>query len=307
MAIQTILPSELSIPDLQRTLQFAVGPRPIALVSSVNREGLVNLSPFSFFNIFSTNPPILVFSPARRVRDNSTKDTLNNVLEVPEVVIHSVSHSMVEQTSLSSTEYARGINEFTKAGFTQVASTHVAPPRVAEAPVALECRVNEVVALGDGPGAGNLVICEVIAIHINDRVLDDEGRLDQDRLDLVGRLGGDWYVRAHGDALFEVEKPLATKGIGVDALPRSVRLSTVLTGNDLGKLGNVELLPLQSDVEEFMQHHRIQTIFRQYADPIERREALHQYAKEQLDKGKVHKAWKALLVDRLNTHSTDDE
>ena len=307
MAIQTILPSELSIPDLQRTLQFAVGPRPIALVSSVNREGLVNLSPFSFFNIFSTNPPILVFSPARRIRDNSTKDTLNNVLEVPEVVIHSVSHSMVEQTSLSSTEYARGINEFTKAGFTQVASTHVAPPRVAEAPVALECRVNEVVALGDGPGAGNLVICEVIAIHINDQVLDDEGRLDQDRLDLVGRLGGDWYVRAHGDALFEVEKPLATKGIGVDALPRSVRLSTVLTGNDLGKLGNVELLPLQSDVEEFMQHHRIQTIFRQYADPIERREALHQYAKEQLDKGKVHKAWKALLVDRLNTHSTDDE
>jgi flavin reductase (DIM6/NTAB) family NADH-FMN oxidoreductase RutF len=307
MAIQTILPSELSIPDLQRTLQFAVGPRPIALVSSVNREGLVNLSPFSFFNIFSTNPPILVFSPARRVRDNSTKDTLNNVLEVPEIVIHSVSHSMVEQTSLSSTEYARGINEFTKAGFTQVASTHVAPPRVAEAPVALECRVNEVVALGDGPGAGNLVICEVIAIHINDQVLDDEGRLDQDRLDLVGRLGGDWYVRAHGDALFEVEKPLATKGIGVDALPRSVRLSTVLTGNDLGKLGNVELLPLQSDVEEFMQHHRIQTIFRQYADPIERREALHQYAKEQLDKGKVHKAWKALLVDRLNTHSTDDE
>lgn len=307
MAIQTILPSELSIPDLQRTLQFAVGPRPIALVSSVNRDGLVNLSPFSFFNIFSTNPPILVFSPARRVRDNSTKDTLNNVLEVPEVVIHSVSHSMVEQTSLSSTEYARGINEFTKAGFTQVASTHVAPPRVAEAPVALECRVNEVVALGDGPGAGNLVICEVIAIHINDQVLDDDGRLDQDRLDLVGRLGGDWYVRAHGDALFEVEKPLATKGIGVDALPRSVRLSTVLTGNDLGKLGNVELLPLQSDVEEFMQHHRIQTIFRQYADPIERREALHQYAQEQLDKGKVHKAWKALLVDRLNTHSTDDE
>jgi flavin reductase (DIM6/NTAB) family NADH-FMN oxidoreductase RutF len=248
-----------------------------------------------------------VFSPARRVRDNSTKDTLNNVLEVPEVVIHAVSHAMVEQTSLSSTEYARGVNEFTKAGFTQVESTHVSPPRVAEAPVALECRVNDVVALGEGPGAGNLVICEVVAIHINDDVLDEDGRLDQDRLDLVGRLGGDWYVRAHGDALFEVEKPLATKGIGVDSLPRSVRMSTVLTGNDLGKLGNVELLPLQSDVEEFMQHHRIQTIFRQYADPIERREALHQYAKEQLDKGKVHKAWKALLVDRLNTHSTDDE
>ncbi len=307
MAVQTLTPSDLSISDLQRTLQFAVGPRPIALVSSVDRDGNVNLSPFSFFNLFSSNPPILVFSPARRVRDNSTKDTLNNVLQVPEVVIHAVSHSMVEQTSLSSTEYARGVNEFVKAGFTAVASTHVAPPRVAEAPVALECQVNDVVALGDGPGAGNLVICEVVAIHLDDRVLDEDGRLDQDRLDLVGRLGGDWYVRAQGDALFEVEKPIATRGIGVDALPRSVRMSTVLTGNDLGKLGNIEMLPLQSEVEEFMQHHRMQTIFRQYADPIERREALHQYAKEQLDKGKVRKAWKTLLVDRLNTHSSDEE
>ena len=307
MSVQTLTPSDLSTSDLQRTLQFAVGPRPIALVSSINREGQVNLSPFSFFNLFSSNPPILVFSPARRVRDNSTKDTLNNVLQVPEVVIHAVSHSMVEQTSLSSTEYPTGTNEFTKAGFTQVASKYVAPPRVAEAPVALECRVNDVVALGDGPGAGNLVICEVVAIHIDSRVLDEDGRLDQDRLDLVGRLGGDWYVRAQGDALFEVEKPIATRGIGVDALPRSVRLSTILTGNDLGKLGNIEMLPLQSEVEEFMQHHRIQSIFRQYADPIERREALHQYAQEQLEKGKIRKAWKALLVDRLNTHHTDEE
>ncbi|MBM3433593.1 MAG: flavin reductase family protein [Bacteroidetes bacterium] len=307
MSVLTLTPSDLSTTDLQRTLQFAVGPRPIALVSSINREGQVNLSPFSFFNLFSSNPPILVFSPARRVRDNSTKDTLNNVLQVPEVVIHAVSHAMVEQTSLSSTEYPSGTNEFIKAGFTQVASSHVAPPRVAEAPVALECQVNDVVALGDGPGAGNLVICEVLAIHIDSSVLDEDGRLDQDRLDLVGRLGGDWYVRAKGDALFEVEKPIATRGIGVDALPRSVRLSTILTGNDLGKLGNIEMLPLQSEVEEFMQHHRIQTIFRQYADPIERREALHQYAKEQLEKGKVRKAWKALLVDRLNTHSSDEE
>jgi len=307
MSVLTLTPSDLSTTDLQRTLQFAVGPRPIALVSSINREGQVNLSPFSFFNLFSSNPPILVFSPARRVRDNSTKDTKNNVLQVPEVVIHAVSHAMVEQTSLSSTEYPSGTNEFIKAGFTQVASSHVAPPRVAEAPVALECQVNDVVALGDGPGAGNLVICEVLAIHIDSSVLDEDGRLDQDRLDLVGRLGGDWYVRAKGDALFEVEKPIATRGIGVDALPRSVRLSTILTGNDLGKLGNIEMLPLQSEVEEFMQHHRIQTIFRQYADPIERREALHQYAKEQLEKGKVRKAWKALLVDRLNTHSSDEE
>jgi flavin reductase (DIM6/NTAB) family NADH-FMN oxidoreductase RutF len=307
MSVLTLTPSDLSTSDLQRTLQFAVGPRPIALVSSINREGQVNLSPFSFFNLFSSNPPILVFSPARRVRDNSTKDTLNNVLQVPEVVIHAVSHAMVEQTSLASTEYPTGVNEFVKAGFTEIASSHVAPPRVAEAPVALECRVNDVVALGDGPGAGNLVICEVLAIHIDSRVLDEDGRLDQDRLDLVGRLGGDWYVRAQGDALFEVEKPIATRGIGVDALPRSVRLSTILTGNDLGKLGNIEMLPLQSEVEEFMLHHRIQSIFRQYADPIERREALHQYAKEQLEKGKIRKAWKTLLVDRLNTHHSDEE
>jgi hypothetical protein len=152
-----------------------------------------------------------------------------------------------------------------------------------------------------------LVVCEVIAIHIDDSILDEDGQLDQDRLDLVGRLGGDWYVRAHGDALFEVEKPVTTLGIGVDALPRSVRLSTVLTGNDLGKLGNTEMLPLQIEIEEFMQHHRINAIFRLHVDPIERREALHLYAKEQLDKGKVHKAWKALLVDRLNTHNTDTE
>lgn len=307
MAVQTLIPSELSIQDLQRTLQFAVGPRPIALVSSINRLGQVNLSPFSYFNIFSTNPPILIFAPSQRLRDGGSKDSLLNVKEVPEVVVHAVSHAMVEQTSLSSTSYERGVNEFIKSGFTALPSTHVAPPRVAESPVALECRVNEVIALGEGPGAGNLVVCEVIAIHIDERILDEDGRLDQDRLDLVGRLGGDWYVRAHGEALFEVEKPVTTLGIGVDALPRSVRLSTVLTGNDLGKLGNTEMLPLQIEIEEFMQHHRINAIFRLHVDPIERREALHLYAKEQLEKGKVHKAWKALLVDRLNTHNTDTE
>ena len=194
MAVQTLIPSELSIQDLQRTLQFAVGPRPIALVSSINRLGQVNLSPFSYFNIFSTNPPILIFAPSQRLRDGGSKDSLLNVKEVPEVVVHAVSHAMVEQTSLSSTSYERGVNEFIKSGFTALPSTHVAPPRVAESPVALECRVNEVIALGEGPGAGNLVVCEVIAIHIDERILDEDGRLDQDRLDLVGRLGGDWYV-----------------------------------------------------------------------------------------------------------------
>ena len=254
-------PEELSIPDLQRTLQFAVGPRPIALASTVDRDGRVNLSPFSFYNVFSTNPPILVFSPALRGRDGSSKDTLQNVLAVPEVVIHSVSHAMVEQTSLSSTEYATGVNEFAKAGFTAIPSTHVQPPRVAEAPVAMECEVIEVKALGDGPSAGNLVICEVKLIHIHSSVLDEEGRLDQNQLDLVGRLGGDWYVRANGDALFEVEKPIATRGIGVDALPPSIQKSTILSGNDLGRLGNVEMLPTEEEIAEFATHRRIREIF----------------------------------------------
>ena len=294
-------PQELSIQDLQRTLQFAIGPRPIALVSSVDHDGRVNLSPFSFYNVFSTNPPIVVFSPARRGRDGSTKHTLNNVLAVPEVVIHSVSHAMVEQTSLSSTEYEAGINEFVKAGFSEVASQLVQPPRVAEAPVAMECEVLEVKELGKGPGAGNLVICEVKLIHINNAVLDKEGRLDQDQLDLVGRLGGDWYVRANGDALFEVEKPLATKGIGVDALPKPIRNSTILNGNDLGRLGNVEMLPMEEEVLEFATHRRIREIFNHTTNPIERREMLHNYAKEALALNKVKKAWKILLTDRLNT------
>ena len=293
-------PEELSIPDLQRTLQFAVGPRPIALASTVDRDGRVNLSPFSFYNVFSTNPPILVFSPALRGRDGSSKDTLQNVLAVPEVVIHSVSHAMVEQTSLSSTEYATGVNEFAKAGFTAIPSTHVQPPRVAEAPVAMECEVIEVKALGDGPSAGNLVICEVKLIHIHSSVLDEEGRLDQNQLDLVGRLGGDWYVRANGDALFEVEKPIATRGIWVDALPPSIQKSTILSGNDLGRLGNVEMLPTEEEIAEFATHRRIREIFEQTSDRIERREMLHHYAKEALELSKVKKAWKILLTDRLN-------
>ena len=293
-------PEELSIPDLQRTLQFAVGPRPIALASTVDRDGRVNLSPFSFYNVFSTNPTILVFSPALRGRDGSSKDTLQNVLAVPEVVIHSVSHAMVEQTSLSSTEYATGVNEFAKAGFTAIPSTHVQPPRVAEAPVAMECEVIEVKALGDGPSAGNLVICEVKLIHIHSSVLDEEGRLDQNQLDLVGRLGGDWYVRANGDALFEVEKPIATRGIGVDALPPSIQKSTILSGNDLGRLGNVEMLPTEEEIAEFATHRRIREIFEQTSDRIERREMLHHYAKEALELSKVKKAWKILLTDRLN-------
>jgi flavin reductase (DIM6/NTAB) family NADH-FMN oxidoreductase RutF len=296
----TLNPEEISLKNLQRTLQFAIGPRPIALVSSVNSEGDVNLSPFSFYNIFSSNPPILIFSPARRGRDGSTKNTLDNVLSVPEVVIHSVSAEMVHQTSLSSTEYDSGINEFIKAGFESIASDIVQPPRIKSAPIAMECHVKEVRALGDGPGAGNLVICEIHKIHIQEKVLDENGKLDQDKLNLVGRLGGDWYVNASGEALFEVEKPVKNKGIGVDAIPKSIRNSTVLTGNNLGQLGNIQILPQEADVIAFLNHHRIESIFNETSDAFERRELIHLYAKELLELGKVEKAWKALLIDGLN-------
>ena len=297
----TLNPDDLTTKDLQRTLQFAIGPRPIALVSSINRKGDINLSPFSFFNIFSTNPPILIFSPSRRGRDASTKHTLDNVMSIPEVVIHSVSQSMVYQTSLSSTEYDAETNEFLKAGFESIPSLSVQPPRIKNAPIAMECKVNEVKALGNGPGAGNLVICEIKKIHVHEEVLDDDGKLDQDKLSLVGRLGGDWYVHAAGDALFEVEKPIANKGIGIDVLPKAIRNSTILSGNNLGQLGNIEILPEENDVISFSQHHRIESIFNETSDAMERRELIHIYAKELLELGKVKKAWKALLVDGLNT------
>ncbi|MBT3364487.1 MAG: flavin reductase family protein [Flavobacteriales bacterium] len=298
----TIDPQVISTQDLQRTLQFAVGPRPIALVSTINDDGQVNLSPFSFYNIFSTNPPILVFSPARRVRDNSTKHSLENVIATGEAVIHSVSFDMVQQVSLSSTEYGKGVNEFIKAGFTEVPSDLVAPPRVAEAAVAMECKVLDVIALGDQGGAGNLVMCEIKRIHLSESVLDEEGRLDQDKLDLVARLGGDWYSRSNADALFEVEKPLRTIGIGIDALPKALRQSNILTGNDLAKLGNVERI--QAYNETIMEQPRIQAIFDDNRDAMERREAIHIYAKELLDEDQINDAWAVLLIDGLNSQPT---
>jgi len=227
----------------------AVAPRPICFASTVDGEGNVNLSPFSYFNVFSANPPIMIFSPARRVRDNSTKHTLENILKTKEVVINIVSHAMVHQVSLSSTEYAKGINEFTKAGFTEVASEKIKPPRVAEAPVQFECKVNDVIALGEEGGAGNLIIAEVVQMHIDETILDNDGKIDPVKIDTVSRLGGNWYSRAKA-GLFEVEKPIRTLGIGVDVLPESIRSSKILTGNDLGMLGNVEKLPTVEEILE---------------------------------------------------------
>jgi flavin reductase (DIM6/NTAB) family NADH-FMN oxidoreductase RutF len=278
----------------------AIGPRPIALASTIDVNGNPNLSPFSYFNVFSSNPPILIFSPARRVRNNTTKDTLHNAQSSGEVVINVVSHSIVQQVSLSSTEYDTGVNEFVKSGLTPVVSDIVKPFRVKESPVQLECKVNEIVALGDNGGAGNLIICEVVKMHIEDSILDEKGAIDPVKIDLVGRMGGNWYCRANGDALFEVEKPLATKGIGVDQIPTRIQQSIFLNGNDLGMLGNVERLPSDEELQDFAKTDGVQGVFSSSTDGLEVREGLHLLAKEYLKEGKVSKAWKALLCDKLN-------
>ena len=287
----TLDPKELSPMKLQSYLQSAIAPRPIAFASTIDKNGKPNLSPFSFFNIFSSNPPILVFSPARRVRDNSIKHTLINCQDTKQVVINVVNYEMVQQMSLSSTEYPDGVNEFIKAGFTAIPSEIVKPYRVAESPVQFECKVNEIIALGNEGGAGNMIICEVVKIHINEVVLDENGTIDPMKIDLVSRLGGNWYSRAN-KGLFEVEKPLATLGIGVDAIPNFIKESPVFNGNDLGKLGNVESLPTEEEITIFVkQNFEVKGVLS--ADDETKK---HQLAKEYLDKNEVLTAWKVLLA-----------
>ena len=273
--MKSLYPQDISPMQLQGILQNAVSPRPIALASTVNKSGDVNLSPFSFYNVFSSNPPILIFSPARRVRDNTTKHTLENVLEVPEVVIGVVNYAMVQQVSLSSTEYAEGVNEFVKSGLTMKKSELVRPPLIAESPVNFECRVVETKPLGTGGGAGNLVICEVLKIKIKKKFFNYIGTLNQIKLDVVARLGGNWYSRNTKENLFEVPKPLVSQGIGYDELPVEIKNSTVFTGNDLGMLSNVESLP--------------GTVF--FAD-----EDVHRKAQKLLIEQRIEEAWDLLIV-----------
>lgn len=292
----TIKVSDLKTADLQNYLQYAIAPRPICFVSTIDKEGNVNLSPFSFFNMFSTNPPICIFSPARRVRDNTTKHSLENVLEVPECVINIVNYDMVQQTSLASVEYPKGTNEFIKAGFTELASELVRPPRVSESPVQMECTVREVISLGNEAGAGNLVLAEIKLIHIQEDILDDSGKIDQEKIDLVARLGGDWYCRVSPENLFKVEKPVRTLGIGVDSIPSAIRNSDILTGNNLGQLGNVEALPTDKEIEEFQFDSELRQILNAtIGDNHTRARELHQYAKSLLEIGNVADAWKVLL------------
>jgi len=294
--MKTINPKDVSIAQFHSYLLGAVAPRPIAFASTVDKDGNVNLSPFSFFNVFGTNPPVLVFSPSRRVRDNTTKHSLENVKEVPEVVINIINYAMVEQMSLASTEYEKGVNEFVKSGFTEQKSMLVKPPRVKEAPVSFECKVLDIIAIGEEGGAANLVICEVLLAHIAEDILNETGQIDPQRLDAVARMGGDWYCRANGDALFEIAKPIRNKGIGVDNIPRHIRNSTVLTGNNLGRLGNCERLPDQTEVENFSFDPVIQEMNLRFKNDRESFDFhLHQYAKEVLESGDVHLAWNILL------------
>jgi flavin reductase (DIM6/NTAB) family NADH-FMN oxidoreductase RutF len=290
IAMLRIDPKEISIPVLQRYMQGAIVPRPIAFASTTDSEGNINLSPFSFFNLFSTNPPVLVFSPSRRGRDNTIKHTLENIRQVKEVVINIVCYAIVQQVSLSSTEYPKGINEFQKSGLTPVPSDRVTPPRVKESPVSFECIVKDIVPLGDQGGAGNLVICEVLLIHIKEEVLDEEQMIDPYKLDAVARMGDNWYCRAQGNALFSVPKPLQKIGIGVDRIPEEIRYSRILTGNDLGMLGNIDHLPDKESVDRFAGNTTVRAAVEAGV------EARHRLAQELLLAGEVEGAWKVLLA-----------
>ncbi len=293
MNYASIDPSTISVPEMQGHLQAAVAPRPIAFASTVDKDGKINLSPFSFFNVFSANPPILVFSPARRVRDNTTKHTLENILEVPEVVINIVNYKIVEQASLASTEYDKGVNEFIKAGLTEIPSTKIKPPRVAESPVAFECVVDNVIELGKEGGAGSLVIARVVMIHAQEQYLVD-GKLATTKLDLVARMGGNWYCRASGSAVFEIPKPLLTKGIGIDALPESFRNSEVLSGNNLARLGNTEQFPSNEDIRAAMENKSVVDIINNEKENQQKR--LHSIAKKALENNQISLAFSILTI-----------
>jgi flavin reductase (DIM6/NTAB) family NADH-FMN oxidoreductase RutF len=292
----TFNPQEISVQRLHQLLLGSIGPRPIAFASTMNAAGQANLAPFSFFNVFSANPPILIFSPARSGRTNETKDTYKNVKELPEVVINVVNFDIVHQMSLASSPYSPGISEFEKSGLTPIASETIKPFRVAEAPVQFECRVNEVKELGHEGGAGNLIICEVLRMHVRENVIDEKGLIDQHKIDLVSRMGGDWYVRADESSMFEIKKPITTCGIGFDVLPVDIRNSRILSGNDLGQLAGIEELPNETDVNEYKLIELSELFVSLENDAIELEAQLHQKAKALLSENKLEEAWLTLLA-----------
>ena len=298
----SIKPENISPQELHKLLLNFIGPRPIALVSSINNKQEENLSPFSYFNIFSINPPILIFSPLKRLRNNSEKDTLRNVKEVKEVVINIVNYKIVEQTSFSSTEFDANINEFIKSGLTPIKSDIVKPSRVKESPVQIECLVNDIISLGDEGGAGNLVICKILKIHFDENLTinSDKKKINLSKIDLVGRMGGNWYSRNTRESLFEIQKPNKKIGIGFDNIPQRILMSYILSGNDLAKLANIEKLPHANSIEKFKTNSKIIDILNSSSNDEEIREKLHYYAKELLNENETFDAWCTLLIDKLN-------
>lgn len=294
--LMSIEPKSVSVAQFHSYMLSTIAPRPIAFVSTIDQQGQVNLSPFSFFNVFGSNPPILIFSPARRVRDNTIKHSLENVKEVGEVVVNMVNYAIVEQTSLASTEYEKGVNEFIKAGLTPVSSTKVAPPRVLESPAAYECKVKQIIETGHEGGAGNLVVCEVVLAHFQPHIFDEDGKVNPQKIDLVARMGYDFYCRASGEAVFEVPKPNVNKGMGIDQIPAHIRESHILTGNHLGRLGNSQQFPVQNEVEAYAQSEEIKRLLGQLDVTSEAfYEALHQQAKVLIEANEIQKAWMTLL------------
>ena len=293
--MKSINPKEIEIPKLHRYLLGSIGPRPIAFASTIDSKGNINLAPFSFFNVFSANPPIMIFSPARSGRTNESKDTYNNVKEVPEVVINVVTHEMVHQMSLASSPYGSDVSEFEKAGFTSLASDMITPPRVKESPVQFECKVNEVIELGDQGGAGNLIICEVLRIHVKESLLDQNQMIDQHKIDLVSRMGGNWYCRADKNSMFEIQKPITTCGIGFDALPTDIRNSSILSGNDLGQLAGIEQLPNETDVNEYKLLELSELFLSLEEDAVQLEIEIHKRAQDLLKRNLLEEAWLTLL------------
>jgi flavin reductase (DIM6/NTAB) family NADH-FMN oxidoreductase RutF len=291
----TIDPTETKNPKLHHYLLGSVGPRPICFASTIDKQGVRNLAPFSFFNVFSSNPPIAVFSPARSGRTGQQKDTYNNVKEVPEVVINIVDYSMVHQMSLASSPYNPNEDEFIKSGLTAVESEVVKPWRVKESPVQMECRVNDVIELGEGGGAGNLIICEILKIHIEESILDENQAIDQKKIDLVARMGGDWYCRADENSMFEIKKPITTRGVGVDEMPQEIVNSNILTGNDIGQLGGIEALPNETEVNDYKLIELIELFVSLEDAPEKLEKELHLRAKDLLKENKLTEAWKTLL------------
>ena len=291
----SINPNSLSTSELHKILLLSVAPRPIALASSIDENGNVNLSPFSCFNMFSANPPILIFSPSRRVRDNSTKDTLENIKKVKEVVVNIVNFSIVEPVSLASTEYDSDVDEFKKSGLTPVKSKKITPPRVKESPISFECIVDKIIELGKDGGAGNLIISKIVYIHINNRYLDDDGSLDTKKLDLVGRMGASWYTRVIEESLFEIPKPIHRKGIGVDQLPDHLHSTDILTINNLARLGNIEKIPTQQEIKEYHLGDKDISQIMSISDKNQQMQEIHRLAKKQIIEANLDLAIKTVF------------